>query len=343
MTGRYRPVPWRRNVRKVPIEVSAKLNGQPATAHVAGVVKTLSFADIEAGRFQHLGLALVGGAVTTRTRITPAADMGRYSRRNRDGWEIVRRDLPKIWKTISFEVPNFGDWSKGSHSVDQERLVYEREFIDPPTLAITIEKLAKRDDAVIYRFAVDVPLIPRSDNFERELLFALNLLQENLGQCGVIERDAAKERLVETLLVDWEIFPAGTSVEAATRIALSRMARPTAEQEAIIRDRLALFGALGPRNFIRGTGGMNGYIGALFADDLVVFENVRHGNALYVLYENWKSLSQESRIDLIRSRSGHFDRFPHRRAWKDRFVTHLKAEKVKRGLEERNGPATEAA
>ena len=31
---------------------------------------------------------------------------------------------------------------------------------------------------------------------------------------------------------------------------------------------------------------MNRYIGALFADDLVVFENVRYGDALYVVYDD---------------------------------------------------------
>lgn len=260
--------------------------------------------------------------------------MGRYSLRNQDGWEVVRRDLPKIWKTISFDVPNFGDWSKGSHPVDQSRLVYQRNFISPPALEITIEQLAKQGDSIIFQFSVDMSFDPKSTDSDPDLLFALNILQENLGQCGIVEIDAPREALIQTMLVNWEIFPPGTSVEMAVRVALGRIARPTAQQEGTIRDRLTMFDSLGPKNFIRGTGGMSGYIGALFADDLVVFENVRHGNALYVLYANWQTLSRQSRIDLIHFQTGNFDRFPHRSGWKDRFVAHLKAEKKKRGLDD---------
>lgn len=316
----------------MPPEVRSKLGQDPPVPFVAGVIKRVTLAEIRSGTFEHLGLALVNGTVTSRTRITPLAEMGRYSRRNREGWEVIRRDLPKVWKSYSFEVPNFGDWSKGSHDVTQHRLIFRRDVVGAPQLAITIEHLAEHEDSIVYRFAIDAPLDSAAAGFEELLLLALNLLQENVGQCDIIERDASKEKLIDTLQVDWQIFPPGTSVDSVVRAVIGRTARPSAEEEAIIRDRLELFRSLGPKNFIRGSGGMSGYVGAMFADDLVVFENVRSGNALYVLYDDWQQVSQRSRIDLIRSGGSHFDRFAHRADWKKRFAAHLRSEIAKRGL-----------
>ena len=47
---------------------------------------------------------------------------------------------------------------------------------------------------------------------------------------------------------------------------------------------LELFEQFQPIEYLKGLGGNDHYIGAKYADDLVVFENMRHGNALYVLY-----------------------------------------------------------
>jgi len=50
-----------------------------------------------------------------------------------------------------------------------------------------------------------------------------------------------------------------------------------------------------------------------------VFENVRYGNALYVLYENWEDVSQRSRIDLLKGTSADYERIPHMDGWEQQF------------------------
>ena len=67
--------------------------------------------------------------------------MGPYSTKNREGWETKRDDLPKITRTFTFDVPNWGDPSNGYHSVDQDREVYQRDYFDPPNFAIRISCL----------------------------------------------------------------------------------------------------------------------------------------------------------------------------------------------------------
>ena len=60
------------------------------------------------------------------------------------------------------------------------------------------------------------------------------------------------------------------------------------------------------------------YFGAKYADDFVVFENLRYGNALYVMFERWQELSQRSRIDLLKGDHEGFERIEHREGWEDR-------------------------
>lgn len=54
---------------------------------------------------------------------------------------------------------------------------------------------------------------------------------------------------------------------------------------------------LNPQNYIAGTSGFARYFGEKLRDDLVAFENLHYGNALYVMYEDWVTLSHRSRTE----------------------------------------------
>jgi hypothetical protein len=155
---------------------------------------------------------------------------------------------------------------------------------------------------------------------------------KNVTGWEVIRRDAVTQELIATLSLDWEIFPVGTREEEVVRRMVGQMARPSAEVEAIIRERVAMFSRLRPRQYIQGRGGLNRYFGAQFADDLVVFENIAYGNALFVLYEDWATLTQRSRIDLLRQGGNGFTRFRHTDGWRQRFIDHMREEKRRRGI-----------
>lgn len=100
----------------------------------------------------------------------------------------------------------------------------------------------------------------------------------------------------------------------------------------VVADRVALFEKLGPTKYLKGTGGLNSYVGAQFANDLVVFENVRYGNALYVLYDDWEDISQRSRLALLKGTDERFDRFAHTEGWEGRFLKLLKTKKKEWGI-----------
>lgn len=58
----------------------------------------------------------------------------------------------------------------------------------------------------------------------------------------------------------------------------------------------------------------------MLEDDLVVFENIEYGNAIYILYDDWDEISKLSRIDLLSGRAGsNFDRIIHSGNWKRKY------------------------
>lgn len=94
-----------------------------------------------------------------------------------------------------------------------------------------------------------------------------------------------------------------------------------------------------PVSYIRGSGQFGSYFGAKFADDLVVFENLRYGNALYILYDDWDDISKRSRLDLLRDHDAKFDRVVHAADWQFQFNKIMKMELTarRRGKGRRSG------
>ena len=115
----------------------------------------------------------------------------------------------------------------------------------------------------------------------------------------------------------WEILPPGQRTENLARI-LSKFRAPSKELKERVLERYMLLEKLNPIAYISGTSGFQRYFGAQFADDLVVFENLEYGNAIYVMFEDWEDLSKRSRLDLLRDGNGaHFERIVHRSGWED--------------------------
>ncbi|MEM8777095.1 MAG: hypothetical protein AAGF53_18860 [Pseudomonadota bacterium] len=327
----YRRIDWSpRNFNKIPQKILKALEGIDEEIISVSVSKLIKPSEIGA-RYGHVNFPENLGEVATTL---PPLDMGKWSERNRTGWEYPRRDLPKITKTRTFETPNFGDaatYGTHTHYLDQE--VYPREHHEPRMYQIETEKLKEGtgDDAVsVYRVAIDAPIDRASDSFELDLLWALNILQENVGAVGVFPSDATRADYLNTVQLDWQFFPPGTRDEV---IAFFTGNGGGAGQVGhTVAARVALFEKLQPTRYLKGTGGMNSYVGAQFANDLVVFENVRYGNALYVLYDDWQEVSQRSRLALLKGTDESFDRFAHTEGWEGRFLELLKTKKEERGI-----------
>jgi hypothetical protein len=99
-----------KNFRKLPDWISAKLKRIPSTSVIAACVQKLTKEGIAAGKFAHLGITIEKGEVLHDKSFMPKYDVGRKSKINAEGEEIVHKDLPMVKKTFVVETPNFGDW-----------------------------------------------------------------------------------------------------------------------------------------------------------------------------------------------------------------------------------------
>lgn len=329
MSHTWHPVPWKRNLRKVPKLVGAMLTRIKSRFIVVASTRVLTPSDIGKGRYKHLCITLQEQQIKLpNSAIIPSARMGIYSERNINGWEVIRKDLPKIEKTFNWETPNFGDAATyGTHTHYMEREVYQRDYYEGRQLRIAFEELRRGHQGEIYvKFSVDQLLDRQHPSFSDDLFFYLNLLQENTGDGSVYPSTATWQDFLSTRSLDWEIFPPGSAEQLIASLPKNKTSPGSPARIDVARERLALFTELGPRAYLKGTGGMASYVGAQYADDLVVFENLSYGNALYVLYDGWEEVSKRSRFDLLRSKTRNFDRFVHTEGWEERFRTHMKSE-----------------
>lgn len=318
MASKFTPLPWKKNLRKIPPRLLYKINSIESNDIVAACVKNLKKTDIQNGLYKHIQILIDSTGITFPSKILPSPKTGMYSKTNIEGKEIVRKDLPMITKTFAVDTPNYGDWSYGSHTVYFDRDVYIREYIPPKYVEIEIELLSEKSvdsNEFIIKFTSGEVLNKTTDEFLDDLLFNLNLLQENIGSSDIFASEATFEDYIKTIHVDWELLPIGERDTDINKFAIKFRLKKKSDIERLA-DRYDFLVKLQPEEFISGTSGFRRYFGAKFSDDLVVFENLEYGNAIYVMYEDWKTLSQKTRVELLKGDNRGFDRIVHTKNWK---------------------------
>lgn len=319
-----------KNLLKVPRSILQRLATFDQDDVVAATVKLVLPEDI--GRYGHLGLALAEEHLCLPDPQPPSPSAGRYSNANLYGMEKVRKDLPKVTKSYGFWAPS---WGSGSfHYVSHDREVFIREIYPPKQVNLSIALVERRGEGFLLRFAIDQVISRRTPNFEQELLYNLNLLQENVGAADVFESATSLADYALSVKVDWQLLPPGTVDEVVA--AMLRDKRPvSAQEEAVMKERVTVMHRLQPEAYITGTDGFLRYFGAKFGDDFVAFENARYGNALYIMYEGWEVLSQKSRIELLAGDRGSYDRIEHRPGWVNQLRARVQAYRARRRRENR--------
>lgn len=315
----------KKNLLKVPSVIMDRLKAFDQDDVVAATVKLIAANDVQ--RYAHLGLAIGTNGLNLPEPRPPQPEAGRYSNANLFGMERVRKDLPKTKKTFGFWAPS---WNSGSyHYVSHDREVYHRDVFPPKQVDLSVSLLDTRGEGFLIKFAIDQVINRRMPNFEQELLYNLNLLQENVGAADVFESAASLAEYAASVKVDWQLLPPGTVDEVLVRMLQGK--RPvTDQQQTTMKERIAVMNRLQPEAYITGTDGFLRYFGAKFGDDFVVFENARYGNALYIMYEGWDVLSQKSRIELLAGDPDLYDRIVHRDGWKGQLEGRVRAYRTRK-------------
>jgi hypothetical protein len=310
---------WKKNFRNIPDQISKKVAELNKDDITVAAVKKIKAADITSGVYNHIGISIQDGNLTYKSEIVPSPQNGRYSEFNVNGQEKKRTDLPMVTKTYSWEVPNFGDSFKGTHEVTREREVYRIDFTPPQNLRIKVELIGKEEKGDIFyvlKFSTSAVLNRSDRNFNKDLMFNINFIQENTGVANIFQSDATHSDYLKTVFVSWEILPPGEREETVNRI-LSGMRNVDPEVKKKLIGRYELLDKLKPIAYIQGSSGFQRYFGAKFSEKLVVFENIEYGNAMYVMFEQWEELSKLSRMELLKNKDHNFIRIIHTSGWEN--------------------------
>ena len=305
------------NLRLIPKSITGKLKTLSGRPIIAACSRIYSTEELAAGHLNHLGVGFSNGKISHPSAVIPPETQGKYSDWNVNGVEIIRKDLPKETHYNTVESPNWGDSYNGTHTVYLPYEKYPRDFVGPRLIQIKISTAKSNLERSKYMivFEVDRILDQKKRGFNDDLLACLNLLQENVGMCGVQPSGATLADYIRTLTVSWEVLPPGTRDEAVARLFRGRT--PSAKEKAEVEERYDFLMSLQPAKFVYGTSGLQRYFGGLLRDDLVVFENIQYGNAIYIMFESWKELSQRTRTELLSGRFGrNFERVMHGSGWK---------------------------
>ena len=312
------------NIRKTPESVLSIIRKSNSDDFVVFAEQALSNTNIQNNVYSDLGITIENGRITT-TPFIPPKTAGRFCKYNQTVREIVHKELPKETGYRYFTVPNFGDYTKGTHENVIPYEYYPRDYIHPSFTEISSEIISENKGETVFRFSSTEVLNKKSKDFDFRLLSNLNMFQELFGSFKIKESAKPYPEYLKTVHVDWEILPEGNRLDLIKKFIRNYPKNDTPQKQQEIIERFEFLNKCHPIAVVEGTSGFQRYIGYQFNDDLMVFENLRYGNAIYVMFGSWKELSKRSRLDLLTGKYGSdFERIEHRKNWKRNLKNCLK-------------------
>ena len=312
------------NIRKTPESILNIIRKSSSDDFVVYAEQALSNTDIQNNIYSKFGITFENNKIKTKSFI-PQKSTGRFCKYNQTVREIVHKELPKKTGYHYFTVPNFGDYSKGSHEAEIPYEYYPRDYVHPCFTDISSEIILQNTDKTVFRFISTEILNKKSKDFDYRLFSNLNMFQEMFGTFKIKESNRPYPKYLKTIKVDWEILPEGNRLELIKKFIRNNPQNDTQEKQQELIERFEFLNKCHPIAVVEGTSGFQRYIGYQFNDNLMVFENLRYGNAIYVMFSSWKELSQRSRLDLLSGNYGSdFERIEHRKNWKKNLKNCLK-------------------
>ena len=307
----------RKNIRKIPNSILAKIKVIKADEFVVGCVKKYTFREIVDGRLKKYGIEgkKDGSIADTGTPVVPLKQNGKYSFVNVCGDELTLYDQPKVMRDIPYHVK---DWHGVWHSGTYQRPCYPRVYVSPKNIAIVAKVNECIGDEVFVSFCLSETMKKSAKDFQDQVLFGLNLMWENVLSYGIENAATPMNEFEHVISVNWKIFPVGTQLpgEFARIVARGRTPAELAENVRLIEARYRFLVGLGAKTMIQGFESFGGYIGAQLDDGIVVFDKIKYGNAAYVVQGPWEELSKMPRLVLRKKYGDRVIPVPHHGDWR---------------------------
>lgn len=275
---------------------------------VLGVTDLNRFSDL----INKLGLR---GHYEDGTTVLPSSSFGPVSRYNSDGRYIIHRDQEK--ETAYRQVDwHWMQWSGRDDTVEKSKIIdvpylrYPRTFVPPPSVELTISSDQQGNRLLITPAIVFTPA-----NYER-IQHVVNLFLELFRECRVLGDQVNGVPVPKVRRISWRVLPPGRRPWAQ----LSEELRPIIERQPggnqpVIKHRLQAVNSYNPDFLAVGEGGFNGYVIFGFPGrDMFILECIRHGNATYVFGNDWETLSQMTKAEILSDKLQR-ERLIHREGW----------------------------
>lgn len=305
--------------RKVPDNLLFELSQIKSDTVIVSTNINVSTKDVGDGKYKkwHINSIndLADGSIID---FIPSMKAGPNSKINVVGKTVVLRDLPKEDKSWNITGPNFGDYSKGTHTATITKPVFQKEYELPREVHLSIKQTdtEQSKDEIQLQIWIQEPLRRDEKTFPDDLLFSLNLLQESTGNCGIKSSSQEEnDKLIEEKQKDWEFLPVGTGdIRGKILQKISnKKSISDASQERINYFTNPPFEIIG---HINGINSFERYIGLELPSGVIILENFNYGNAIFVFKENFESFSKMTRGELIKRKSSDTERIPHTQNWK---------------------------
>jgi hypothetical protein len=252
-------------------------------------------------------------------KILPSV-FGSISSYNAKGKYKKLKNLPK--ETFYIEQSrDIKDWHGNYHSVSTSMRYkrFQTEFIDAPSQELTILENDNREKIV----ASDI-FIVKEEN--KELIkHTINLFLELFAECNVVDDEFFSRQKTPIKKVSWKILPKGIITwEKLQEPLLELLNKTNIESKYDTLKRFEFINSFSPDFVATGNGGFNDYVVFGFTDrDLYVLENSFAGNATYIFNNDWETLSQLSKAEILAENLQEY-RLIHKRSWKQNIREILK-------------------
>jgi len=246
-------------------------------------------------------------------RVLPAT-VGPVSMYNAEGKWLVHKDRPK--ETAYRQVEwHWEEWhgpyrEPNSRIVDVPYKRYPRELMPPPGCEL---QMAERTDGV--PVVASDPIAAGDENLAL-IEHVINLFLELFGRCEVLPESLTPSTPTQVRRLNWEVLPPGKHLWGQLKPRLDPIiGRAPEGNQPVIRHRLGFINQHGPEFCAVGRAGFQGYIVFGFPPRRIyLLESMYYGNATYVFGDDWETLSQLTKAEVIAG-SLQKARIIHRKRW----------------------------
>lgn len=241
--------------------------------------------------------------------LIPSA-IGKITKYNANGREIIRYDLPKRPESIMY-YGTTRDWHGGLHSSTKTRTIpkYPREYVNAPSEILQLVEI----DGKKY---IASSLLNLSDLDEDRNLHVCNLMLECFSEFEVF--DILSNKIIGPTLrrLQWEILPKGIYPWEKSKSIISEATKHLdAKDREVIEYRMKRISRHEPDFLATGRGGFSGYFVYGFeSKGIYVLESIHLDNATYVFDSDWEILSQLTKNEIINGKIKH-NRIIHNGRW----------------------------